>query len=342
MLTGFAAAIREGWNGDANDRDAGKPASRTRDSYGSGVGRKAGTVRAAIDGVVQTYRANKLSSPAHDSRGRLDPLLAAQLRGYALDDPEPSQRQALPAAVVEMVAKVKATEMHRAIGQLVTGAFFFAMRSCEYSEAIGSRRTKTVQIGDIIFRRKGKTIDSAHESDLAKADTVSVTYRTQKNGDRGVTVTQHRTNTNREAGLCPVRALAELVSRISSYDLDETPWKDVATRPMNLVATFDSGTQVTTITSGEVLRHLRAAAIQYGEGRLGFKVSRIGTHSLRAGAAMAMFLAGVPAETIQLIGRWRSQTFMRYIRIQVQQTTRGVADGMTTNPEFFTIDNKDD
>ena len=56
---------------------------------------------------------------------------------------------------------------------------------------------------------------------------------------------------------------------------------------------------------------------------------------------MAMFLAGVPAETIQLIGRWRSQTFMRYIRIQVQQMTRGVADVMTANPEFFMIDRKE-
>jgi hypothetical protein len=57
---------------------------------------------------------------------------------------------------------------------------------------------------------------------------------------------------------------------------------------------------------------------------------------------MAMFLAGVPVETIQLIGRWRSQTFMRYIRIQVQQMTRGVADEMTTNPSFFTIDREND
>ena len=237
-----------------------------------------------------------------------------------------------------MVAKVKTTEMHRAIGQLVTGAFFFAMRSCEYSEASGSRRTKIVRIGDINFRREGKPIDSILESDLVKADTVSITYRTQKNGDRGVTVTQHRTKAKPQTGLCPVRALAELVSRISVYALDVNPWKDVATRPMNLVASSASGTQVTTITSGEVLRHLRAAAIQYGEGRLGFPASRIGTHSLRAGAAMAMFLAGVPAETIQLIGRWRSQTFMRYIRIQVQQMTRGVADVMTTNPDFFTIE----
>lgn len=259
-----------------------------------------------------------------------------------LDDPEPSQRQDLPAAGVEAVARLRTTETHRAIGQLVVGAYFFAMRSCEFSEASGSRRTKTVRIGDIVFRLGGKPIHSTDELALAKADTVSVTYRTQqKNGDRGVTVTQHRTNAKPETGLCPVRALAELVSRISSYDLDATQWKEVATRPMNLVANPDTGTRVTTIMAGEVLRQLRAAAIQYGEARLGFPVSRIGTHSLRAGAAMAMFLAGIPVETIQLIGRWRSQTFMRYIRIQVQQMTRGVADVITANPEFFTIEERD-
>ena len=342
VFTGFAAAIREGWTGCADDRDAGTTATSAKKPHGACVGRKAGTVRAAIDGVVQTYRANKLSSPAHDSRGRLDPLLVAQLRGYALDNPEPSQRQALPAAVVEVVANVKTTETHRAIGQLVTGAFFIAMRSCEYAEASGSRRTKPVQKGNIIFRRGGDTIESFHESVLATADTVSVTYRTQKNGDRGVTVTQHRTKAKPGTGLCPVRAIAGLVSRISAYDLGTTQCKEVATRPINLVVTFGSGMQVTTISAGEVLQHLRAAAIQYGEARLGFPASRIGTHSLRAGAAMAMFLAGVPVETIQLIGRWWSQTFMQYIRIQVQQMTRGVADVVTTNPNFFTIETGDD
>lgn len=54
---------------------------------------------------------------------------------------------------------------------------------------------------------------------------------------------------------------------------------------------------------------------------------------------MAMFLAGIVVKTIQLIGgQWRSQTFMQYIRIQVQQMTRGVADVMTVNPDLFTIE----
>lgn len=36
-----------------------------------------------------------------------------------------------------------------------------------------------------------------------------------------------------------------------------------------------------------------------------------------------MFLAGVPTETIQIMGRWKSQAFLRYIRIHVQHQRSG-------------------
>ncbi|KAI2510458.1 hypothetical protein MHU86_3878 [Fragilaria crotonensis] len=343
VLTCFAAAIREGWTGGDDDgRDDRRTATSAGEPYGACTGRKAGTVRAAIDGVVQTYRANKLISPAHDSRGRLEPLLAAQLRGYALDDPEPCQRQALPAAVVEVVAQVKTTETHRAIGQLVTGAFFFAMRSCEYSEASGSRRTKTVQIGDIIFRRGGDTIESSIESVLATADTVSITYRTQKNGDRGVTVTQHRTRANPGTGLCPVRALAGLVSRISAYELDATEWKDVTTRPMNLVVTpriertsYDDHSRrgVTTSASGRhpVWRNATGFPSQQDRDAL----TQVG----RSDGDVPCRCTGGDDSTDRALAE--SDVHAIY-RIQVQQMTRGVADDMTTNPSFFTIDREND
>jgi hypothetical protein len=113
---------------------------------------------------------------------------------------------------------------------------------------------------------------------------------------------------------------------------------------MNLVATDKTGTRATTITAGEVLVHLRAAAIQYGEAWLGFPATHIGTNSLRANAAMAMFLAGIPVEAIQLIGRARMvepEFMMRYVRIQVHQMTKGVTDIMTANPDVFTIERED-
>ncbi len=91
-----------------------------------------------------------------------------------------------------------------------------------------------------------------------------------------------------------------------------------------------------------MLKQLRDSAAAVGERRLGFPVDRIGTHSIRAGAAMAMFLAGVPCETIQLIGRWRSRTFMKYLRIQVTASTRGITTKMTSLDSFFTMTVSDD
>jgi hypothetical protein len=87
-----------------------------------------------------------------------------------------------------------------------------------------------------------------------------------------------------------------------------------------------------------VLEQLRTATRAIGEQRLGSKAANIGTHSIRSGAVMAMYLAGVKVETIQMIGRWRSRSFMRYLRIQVPETTRGVATRMRSRHTFFTID----
>jgi len=47
-----------------------------------------------------------------------------------------------------------------------------------------------------------------------------------------------------------------------------------------------------------------------GEEELGIKAMDMGTHSIRSGATMAMYLAGVPVFTIMLVGRWSSDAFL--------------------------------
>jgi hypothetical protein len=73
---------------------------------------------------------------------------------------------------------------------------------------------------------------STSEEKLATASTVPVTYRYQKNGDKGTTITQHRAG---QAGICPVQAFAGLVKRISGYNLPEPRWAAVGDQPLNLV-----------------------------------------------------------------------------------------------------------
>ncbi|KAI2490976.1 hypothetical protein MHU86_23578 [Fragilaria crotonensis] len=291
-----------------------------------------GTIRATLNGVAQTFRLNKLESPIHDSAGSLDPLLALQLKKYADDDPGAAQQQAIPLEVIRKVRSWSRNELDVAVlGQLVVTAFFFAMRSCEYSDAGGGRQTSVVRVDDVRFRKLDKVLTTFSYEQTRDADTVTITYRQQKNGDKGAKVTQHRNNNPGQADICPVRTLAELIHRIKDY---ERPGR--TNLKINAFVSTKSN-ELENVSSKTILEQLRTATMLSGEERLGLQADRIGTHSIRLGAAMAMHLAGVPSETIQMVGRWRSRTFMRYLRIQVPDTTLGVATRMTNRQTFFTV-----
>ncbi|KAI2489130.1 hypothetical protein MHU86_25459 [Fragilaria crotonensis] len=244
--------------------------------------------------------------------------------------PRTYPQQALPLEVIRKVRSWARNETDIAIGQLVVVAFFFAMRSCEYSD-VGSRRTTSViRVDDVRFRQKGQDLQTTDRGQLENADTVSITFRRQKNGDKGATVTQHRNDRQGQTDICPVRVLADLTTRVRSYDCHSR------TNPkINAVRTQDSD-EPQHISSKSILRQLRMATTLAGEEA--WPPGEWHRHSpIRSGAAMAMHLAGVPSETIQMVGRWRSQTFMRYLRIQVPDSTLGVAARMTSRQSFYTI-----
>jgi hypothetical protein len=117
--------------------------------------------------------------------------------------------------------------------------------------------------------------------------------------------------------LCPVKQWALLVNQIWSYQ------GTTENTPVSTVWRHDRREQ---ITSRKVIMSLRAACATIGSARLG--------HSLRSGAVMEMYLAGVPVYTIMLIGRWSSDAFLRYIRRQVEQFSKDVALKMLTHRSF--------
>ena len=86
-----------------------------------------------------------------------------------------------------------------------------------------------------------------------------------------------------------------------------------------------------------LLNKLRSAATAVGKDVLGFDASELGLHSIRSGAAMSMYLTGIPVFTIMLIGRWSSDAFLQYIRKQVQEFSAGVSVKMIQADSFFTI-----
>ncbi len=71
-----------------------------------------------------------------------------------------------------------------------------------------------------------------------------------------------------------------------------------------------------------------------GETKLCIKKHEIRTHSIRLGAAMAMYLGGVPVFAIMMIGQWGSNAFMKYIQNQIEEFTFNVSSKMLTMQHF--------
>jgi hypothetical protein len=93
--------------------------------------------------------------------------------------------------------------------------------------------------------------------------------------------------------LCPVSAAATIVYRIQSY-----PGANNDT-PISAIWRYNS---INHITSKQISNALRDAVSAIGEDSFHIAAHDIGTHSIRLGAAMAMFLVGCPVFLIMMIG----------------------------------------
>jgi len=228
-------------------------------------------------------------------------------------------------SILRKFYKISLSPRDKALCELFIGAFFFAMRSCEYVRVQGPRKTKILMLKNLRFF-KGNHLIHHSDPNLALADCISITFEQQKRDTKNDTITQHRSG---DKLLCPVRIWATVVKRIRSYP-DSYPSDPVNKFLLpNGKAQFFSGT--------ELLKKLRLAATAVGPDELGFQPSEIGLHSARSGAAMAMYLSHVPVFTIMLLGRWSSDAFLRYIRKQVKEFSNDVSSKMITKESFFTI-----
>eukprot|EP00978_Attheya_sp_CCMP212_P036239 scaffold162830_cov52-Attheya_sp.AAC.9 len=197
------------------------------------------------------------------------------------------------------------------------------MQSCKYLTVTAKDedrgQTKRLRIKNIRFFRRHKEL-SHNDPRLASADSVTITFEYQKNDERNDSVTMHRTG---DMLLCPVISWAAIVQRVLSY-----PSTDKES-PVNTM--YNPNTEkLSYLSSVDMCIRLCAAASILGIAKLGFNPEDIGTHSLRSGAAMAMYLAGVP---------WSSDAFLHYIRKQVEMFSHNVSIRMIQNDHFFTTPN---
>ena len=155
-----------------------------------------------------------------------------------------------------------------------------------------------------------------------------MTIDNQKNGKRGQILSHHAVSNNTESG-CPVRALVE-----RTLDL----LKDGASPETIICAYRESPTLAWRyVRSNDIVDAVKNALSATRTNTKGFKKSKVGSHSLRSGGAMSLFITGHDTFTIQRAGRWTSDTFMEYIHGQLDVTTRGLSDSMATSTPFLNM-----
>ena len=243
------------------------------------------------------------------------PELKQLIAAMKLSSPNKKIQKALPPKLLRYMAMASSAgivnEPVDHATDLIIGAFFFAMRACEYTWSSRKGKTKMVTMGGTkFFDTNRQEIPQEHHKRILNAEYVWVLFEEQKNGERFESRTQRRTDHNL---LCPVRSFARVVIRIRLFvnkHSRETP-----------LCSINSKVQKSKFVSQTFTLHLlRRICSNYGGCRtFGFEEKEIGNKSVRSGAAMALFLMNHSAEHIMMLGRWKSKVFLDYIRPQVLQ-----------------------
>jgi hypothetical protein len=212
---------------------------------------------------------------------------------------------------------------------LIRGAYFFAMRACEFCKTETPGRTRRLTVENVTFRGTNNEVISHDNPNLAtRAEFVTICFVDQKNGNRMERRSQRRSG---DPVLCPIEAWASVIRRHK----EDFPG---ASGSKLTVCSYRSpdGKSRSEVTAEKVTKLLRKlCATPEAAKRYGFTSEEIGTRSIRSGAAMSLAIQGGHTdEKIRILGRWKSMAFLTYIRPQVLEWSGGMAREMIKTSSF--------
>jgi len=208
-------------------------------------------------------------------------------------------------------------------------AFYFLLRVGEYTyhRETDTRLTYQFTIRDVAFWHNNALLNQRDQPTTLQryATAATLTIRNQKNGCKNVSIHVEATN---DLG-CPIRALIRRVAHIHTH---------TKTDSTALSTYFESAqSRGRQLHSHEITSAVRRAVHTLNLARNGLTPASVGSHSLRAGGAMAMYLNNVPHDTIRKLGRWKSDTFLLYIHEQISAFSKGVSTQMSKPIQFHNV-----
>ena len=265
----------------------------------------------------------------HPAQYHLDKEFQDLYKAYRDEDPAPRAEHAIPNTTLRWLANEfrDASVRDATTASLIILAFFFLLRVGEYTPNTRNKKRKKRTIPlrkcDINLLRDGVPLDrDAPLEVLLSATGCTICLENQKNGVKNQTLYHDRSG---DPSLCPVRSMAHLVYQLRHKPVD-TP-----------LGTYYDGGSAYSVNDSAVLAMIRLAAARDQLDSMGYDLSRIGTHSLRAGGAVRLKLAGEDDSIIKKLGRWSSETYAKYIQPHIGPLTAGRAARMASSLRYYNV-----
>jgi hypothetical protein len=218
----------------------------------------------------------------------------------------------------------------QAIGDMALIAFYYLLRVGEYThfKPTEHRVTHQLVIADIKLWHNTTAVSHRRTTtDLIRLCTsATLSIRNQKNGMQNASIHQEAT----QCTLCPIRAIIRRIKSITHH----------TSEMQSCISTYfptNDPNFPRLLTANDITSAVRRAVTTLGLARNGLTTQLVGSHSLRAGGAMAMYLNGVAHNTIKKMGRWKSDTFLMYIHEQISALSANVSTTMSKPIVFHNI-----
>jgi hypothetical protein len=161
---------------------------------------KAESCAAALGHLAQAFTAADRQDPRLARDGKPAFILRCQTKGYSNLDPSKIPQQALPISILHFIHSTAIIHIEKATAELLIGAFFFTMRSCEYCAVDGERKTKLLSIKNFSFYKNNKLLN-INDNSIHEADYMKIIFESQTNGLKNQPVFHHKSG---HPTLCPI------------------------------------------------------------------------------------------------------------------------------------------
>ena len=299
---------------------------------------RAGTVDAALIAIGQGFtdlgRQDPRKAPGSDT---LPPVYRDFIEGLKRND-EP-QTRVYPVGLTFIQAMHDWLDFddanhglfNRHVLQLTIIGFFWLMRPCEFLHSDDTElRTQAFEFKDITLTYQGRSYTGPAASFLNDVTTfaditdVGVTFTDQKNGIKGEVIRQRA---NSHAYLCPAKAIAWILHHFHS-------WNAPPTTPLS--HHYDHH-----LTSWRTVKYVHVTnALRNCAGNIhattGVDPFLLTVKGLRPGGATSLLCAGVDSDAARVLGRWRSDAMLTYLRVQVSAVANHYSQRMLAHG-FYTF-----